>query len=30
VACIDIGVFKRVIVTLDQQLGDRRIVDGGA
>ena len=30
VACIDIGVLKRVIVTLDQPLGGRTIVDGGA
>jgi hypothetical protein len=30
VACIEIGVFKRVIVTLDQPLGDRDIVDGAA
>jgi hypothetical protein len=30
VACIDIGVFKRVVITLDQPLGDRRIADGGA
>jgi hypothetical protein len=30
VACIDIGVFKRVVITLDQPLGDRTIVDGGA
>jgi hypothetical protein len=29
VACIDIGVFKRVVITLDQPLGDRKIVDGG-
>jgi hypothetical protein len=28
VACIEIGVFKRVIVKLDQPLGDREIVDG--
>jgi hypothetical protein len=30
VACIDIGVFKRVIVTLDEPLAGRTIVDGGA
>jgi hypothetical protein len=30
VACIDIGVFKRVVITLDQPLGDRTIVDGAA
>ena len=30
VACIDIGVFKRVVVTLDEPLGDRTIVDGAA
>jgi hypothetical protein len=30
VACIDIGVFKRVIVTLDEPLAGRRIVDGAA
>jgi hypothetical protein len=30
VACIEIGVFKRVIVTLDEPLGDRDIVDGAA
>jgi hypothetical protein len=28
VACIDIGVFKRVVITLDQPLGDRTLVDG--
>jgi hypothetical protein len=30
VACIEIGVFKRVIVQLDEPLGDREIVDGVA
>jgi hypothetical protein len=30
VACIDIGVFKRVIVTLDEPLAGRTIVDGAA
>jgi hypothetical protein len=30
VACIDIGVFKRVIVTLDEPLADRTVVDGAA
>jgi hypothetical protein len=30
VACIDIAVGKRVIVPLDEPLGDRRIVDGAA
>ena len=30
VACIDIGVFKRVIVTLDSPIGGRVIVDGAA
>ena len=30
VACIDIGVFKRTIVTLDQPLAGRTIVDGAA
>ena len=30
VACIDIGVFKRTIVTLDDPLGSREIVDGAA
>ena len=30
VACIDIGVFKRTTVTLDEPLGDREIVDGAA
>jgi hypothetical protein len=30
VACIDIGVFKRTIVTLDDPLGSRDIVDGAA
>ena len=30
VACIEIGVFKRTIVQLDQPLGDREIVDGAA
>jgi hypothetical protein len=29
VACIDIGVFKRTVITLDEPLGDRTIVDGG-
>jgi hypothetical protein len=29
VACIEIGVFKRVVVTLDEPLGDRTITDGG-
>ena len=29
VACIDIGVFKRVLVALDEPLSDRSIVDGG-
>ena len=28
VACIEIGVFKRVIVHLDESLGGREIVDG--
>lgn len=30
VACIEIGVFKRVIVQLDEPLGDRKIIDGAA
>jgi hypothetical protein len=30
VACIEIGVFKRTIVVLDEPLGDRKIVDGAA
>jgi hypothetical protein len=30
VACIEIGVFKRVIVTLDQPLDGRDLVDGAA
>lgn len=30
VACIEIGVFKRVVVTLDESLGGRGIVDGAA
>ena len=30
VACIDIGVFKRTTVTLDEPVGDRAIVDGAA
>jgi hypothetical protein len=30
VACIEIGVFKRVLITLDEPLGDRSIVDGAA
>jgi hypothetical protein len=30
VACIDIGVFKRVVLTLDAPLAGRRIVDRGA
>lgn len=28
VACIEIGVFKRVVITLDKPLGDRTITDG--
>ena len=28
VACIEIGVLKRVMITLDEPLGDREIVDG--
>ncbi len=28
--CIEIGVFKRALITLDEPLGDRRIVDGAA
>jgi hypothetical protein len=30
VACIEIGVFKRVVVALDEPLHGRRIVDGAA
>ncbi|MEX0984140.1 MAG: hypothetical protein WD096_03735 [Actinomycetota bacterium] len=30
VACIEIGVFKRAIITLDQPLAGRTIVDGAA
>jgi hypothetical protein len=30
VACIEIGVFKRVIVTLDEPLAGRDLVDGAA
>lgn len=30
VACIEIGVYKRVIVQLDEPLGGRKIVDGAA
>jgi len=30
IACIEIGVFKRTIVTLDGPIGDREIVDGAA
>jgi hypothetical protein len=30
VACIEIGVFKRVIITLDQSLAGRDLVDGAA
>ena len=30
VACVDIGVFKRVMVTLDEPIADRVIVDGAA
>ena len=30
VAWIDIGVFKRVVIALDEPLGDRTIVDGAA
>ena len=30
VACIEIGVFKRVIITLDEPLAGRAIVDGAA
>jgi len=30
VACIEIGVFKRVIITLDEPLAGRTIVDGAA
>ena len=30
VACIEIGVFKQVIVQLDEPLGGRAIVDGAA
>ena len=30
VACIEIGVFKRVVVQLDEPLAGRKIVDGAA
>jgi hypothetical protein len=30
VACIDLGVYKRTTVTLDDPSGDRKIVDGAA
>jgi hypothetical protein len=30
VACIEIGVFKQVVVQLDEPLGDRAIIDGAA
>jgi hypothetical protein len=30
VACIEIGVFKRVVITLDEPLGGRALVDGAA
>ncbi len=30
VACIDIALLKKVVVELDEQVGDRRIVDGAA
>ena len=30
VACIEIGVFKRVVITLDEPVGGRAIVDGAA
>ncbi len=30
VACIEIAVLKRVVITLDEPLGDREIVDGAA
>ncbi len=30
VACIDIALLKKVVVQLDEQVGDRRIVDGAA
>ena len=30
VACIEIGVFKRTVVQLDDPVGDRKIVDGAA
>lgn len=30
VACIEIGVLKRVVITLDEPLDDRQIVDGAA
>lgn len=30
IACIEIGVFKRTVVQLDEPLGDRDIVDGAA
>ena len=30
VACIDIALLKKVVVQLDEPVGDRRIVDGAA
>ena len=30
VACIEIAVLKRVVITLDEPLGDRPIIDGAA
>jgi len=30
VACIEIAVMKRVVITLDEPLGDRPIIDGAA
>jgi hypothetical protein len=30
VACIEIAVAKRVVITLDEPLGDRPIIDGAA
>jgi hypothetical protein len=30
VACIEIALLKKVVVQLDEPVGDRRVVDGAA
>jgi hypothetical protein len=30
VACIEIALIKKVVVQLDEPVGDRRVVDGAA